>query len=66
MSDRSVMTNQYVSDVVDLDSPDDIALADRMKVGRQQILTELRKIKPEKLVRRRADKYAAMGSFTEA
>jgi len=27
---------------------------------------ELRKIRPEKLVRRRADKYAAMGVFTEA
>src|SRR5512134_494309 len=27
---------------------------------------ELRKIRPEKLVRRRADKYAAMGAFTEA
>jgi acetyl-CoA carboxylase carboxyl transferase subunit alpha len=29
-------------------------------------LTELRKLKPEKLVRRRAEKYAAMGAFTEA
>ncbi|MGH7703456.1 MAG: acetyl-CoA carboxylase carboxyltransferase subunit alpha [Gemmatimonadales bacterium] len=28
-------------------------------------LTELRKIRPEKLVRRRADKYAAMGAYTE-
>jgi MoxR-like ATPase len=36
--------NPIVSDVVDLDSPDDIALADRMNTGRQQILTELRKI----------------------
>ena len=27
---------------------------------------ELRRIRPEKLVRRRADKYAAMGAFTEA
>src|SRR6187397_2701235 len=36
--------NPVVSDVVDLDSPDDIALADRMNAGRQQILTELRKI----------------------
>src|SRR6476469_9076516 len=36
--------NPMVSDVVDLDSPDDIALADRMNTGRQQILTELRKI----------------------
>jgi len=36
--------NPMVSDVVDLDSPDDIALADRMNAGRQQILSELRKI----------------------
>ena len=28
-------------------------------------LTELRKIKPDRLVRRRADKFAGMGSFTE-
>ena len=36
--------NPVVSDVVDLDSPDDIALADRMNTGRTQILSELRKI----------------------
>jgi acetyl-CoA carboxylase carboxyl transferase subunit alpha len=29
-------------------------------------VTELRKIRPEKLVKRRAEKYAAMGAFTEA
>ena len=29
-------------------------------------VTELRKIRPEKLVRRRAEKYAAMGAFSEA
>src|SRR4026209_886061 len=33
-----------VSDVVDLDSPDDIALADKMNAGRRQIVTELKKI----------------------
>jgi acetyl-CoA carboxylase carboxyl transferase subunit alpha len=27
---------------------------------------ELRKLRPEKLVRRRAEKYAAMGAYTEA
>jgi MoxR-like ATPase len=37
--DRTVAT-----DVVDLDSADDIALADRMKAGRDQIITELRKV----------------------
>jgi len=36
--------NPMVSDVVDLDSPDDIALADRMNAGRGQIVTELKKI----------------------
>ncbi len=29
-------------------------------------VTELRKLRPEKLVKRRAEKYAAMGAFTEA
>jgi MoxR-like ATPase len=33
-----------VSDKVDLDSPDDIALADRMNAGRSKIVTELKKI----------------------
>ena len=28
-------------------------------------VTELRKLRPEKLLRRRADKYAAMGAFSE-
>jgi acetyl-CoA carboxylase carboxyl transferase subunit alpha len=31
-----------------------------------QHITELRKFRPEKLVRRRAEKYAAMGAFNEA
>src|SRR6187431_3812344 len=36
--------NPMVSDVVDLESPDDIALADRMNAGRKAIVTELKKI----------------------
>ena len=36
--------NPMVSDTVDLQSPDDIALADRMNTGRQQIVTELKKV----------------------
>ena len=36
--------NRMVSDVVDLESPDDIALADRTKAGRQAIVNELKKI----------------------
>jgi MoxR-like ATPase len=36
--------NPTVSDVVDLQSPDDIALADRMNAGRQAIVTELKKV----------------------
>jgi MoxR-like ATPase len=43
MTER-VLTNTYVSDVVDLDSPDDIALADRMNAGRHKIVNEIRKI----------------------
>ena len=43
MSDRVTM-NPYVSDVVDLESPDDIKLADKMKAGREQIIHELRKV----------------------
>jgi MoxR-like ATPase len=31
------------TEIVDLESPDDVALADRMKLGRDQILAELRK-----------------------
>src|SRR6266850_4361644 len=44
MSDRVTMNPYISSDVVDLESPDDIALADKMKAGREQILTELRKV----------------------
>src|SRR5687768_12730581 len=33
-----------VSETVDLQAPDDIALADKMNAGRAQILTELRKV----------------------
>ena len=36
--------NRIAEDVVNLESPDDIALADRMKTGKEQILTELRKL----------------------
>ena len=36
--------NRVAQDVVNLESPDDVALADRMKAGRDQIITELRKL----------------------
>jgi MoxR-like ATPase len=36
--------NPMVSEAVDLQSPDDIALADKMNAGRQQIVTELKKV----------------------
>jgi MoxR-like ATPase len=36
--------DRLTADVVDLESPDDLALADRMKVGREQIISELGKI----------------------
>ena len=32
-----------VTNTIDLDSPDDVALADRMKTGRDRIIAELRK-----------------------
>ncbi|MEQ1574860.1 MAG: AAA family ATPase [Vicinamibacterales bacterium] len=35
---------ETVTDVVDLASPDDIALADKMNQGRQQVISELRKV----------------------
>jgi MoxR-like ATPase len=35
---------RVVQDVVDLESPDDVALADRMKHGRDQITSELKKL----------------------
>jgi len=44
MSDRVTMNPYMASDVVDLESPDDIRLADKMKAGREQILHELRKV----------------------
>src|ERR671910_1595530 len=42
MIERTV--NPMVSDVVDLASPDDLALADRMKEGRAAIVDELKKV----------------------
>jgi MoxR-like ATPase len=36
--------NQIAQDVVDLESPDDVALADKMKEGRDRIVSELRKL----------------------
>src|SRR6266576_1737247 len=44
MSDRVTMNPYVSSDVVALESPDDIKLADKMRLGREQILQELRKV----------------------
>ena len=38
------MDRVVARDVVDLESPDDVALADRMKAGRDRIVAELRKL----------------------
>jgi acetyl-CoA carboxylase carboxyl transferase subunit alpha len=39
---------------------------ERLRAALIRHLTELRKVRPEKLVKRRADKYAAMGAYVEA
>jgi MoxR-like ATPase len=36
--------NRIVTDTIDLESPDDVALAERMKDGRERIIRELRKL----------------------
>jgi len=36
--------NPAVTDTIDLESPDDVALAERMKAGRDRIIAELRKL----------------------
>jgi MoxR-like ATPase len=35
---------RLATDVIDLESPDDLALAERMKVGRERIISELKKL----------------------
>ena len=42
------------------------AAGEALRVALIRCVTELRKMRPEKLVRRRAEKYAAMGAFSEA
>jgi acetyl-CoA carboxylase carboxyl transferase subunit alpha len=42
------------------------AAGERLREALIRHVTELRKIRPEKLVKRRAEKYAAMGVFSEA
>jgi acetyl-CoA carboxylase carboxyl transferase subunit alpha len=39
---------------------------ERLRAALIRHLTELRKVRPEKLVKRRAEKYAAMGAYVEA
>ena len=36
--------NRTATDTIELDSPDDVALAERMKAGRDRIVSELRKL----------------------
>jgi acetyl-CoA carboxylase carboxyl transferase subunit alpha len=40
--------------------------AEALRTALVQHVTELRKVRPERLVRRRADKYAAIGAFSES
>ena len=41
------------------------ATGNALKASLVKHITELRKVRPEKLIRRRADKFAAMGSYAE-
>ena len=38
------MNRSVTENTIELDSPDDVALAERMKAGRDRIITELRKL----------------------
>ena len=42
------------------------ATGESLRTALASHITELHKVRPDKLVRRRADKYGAMGAFTEA
>jgi MoxR-like ATPase len=44
MRNDSLNPTDFASDVVALDTPDDLALADRMQAGRDRIVSELRKV----------------------
>ena len=44
MRDQSLNSTDIVSDVIALDTPDDLALAERMQAGRDRIISELRKV----------------------
>src|SRR6476469_5316683 len=48
------------------DHQDPDAAGEALRAALIRHVTELRKVRPEKLVRRRAEKYAAMGAYTEA
>jgi MoxR-like ATPase len=39
-----VPVERFATDVVDLESPDDLALAERMRLGRERIISELKKL----------------------
>ena len=44
MNPLEVPVERFATDVVDLESPDDLALAERMRVGRERIISELKKL----------------------
>jgi MoxR-like ATPase len=41
---KEALLNRSVTDTIELESPDDVALAERMKAGRDRIVSELRKL----------------------
>jgi acetyl-CoA carboxylase carboxyl transferase subunit alpha len=63
---RLKLIDEVVSEPVGGAHVDPDAAGESLREALIRHVTELRKIRPEKLVKRRAEKYAAMGAFTEA
>lgn len=63
---RLGLVDEIVAEPVGGAHYDPEAAGESLRAALLKHLTELRKIRPERLVRRRHEKYASMGSYTEA
>jgi acetyl-CoA carboxylase carboxyl transferase subunit alpha len=63
---RLKLIDEVVTEPVGGAHVDPDATGESLRTALIRHITELRKVRPEKLVKRRAEKYAAMGVFTEA